>query len=371
MKFMKIPSFHILERINDSMGRVTHITAYVEEDTLKLVLVCLIVGFLSASCVVLFMILLRRTILIKEVRVRKQLVEKYETFLSESMTYFYENEKIFDKKVFAVTLDKNDQMQTFNRKTLLEQILLMKKHVGGEEAQMLHGLYEKLGFYRASLRKLKSWYWHRRLEGMQELILMECASIEKLFHKMTRDRHQFVRIEAIRALILRGNDWQPSLIRYSYPLSMWEQFQICDALSRRQNIQLPDFTPLLKSLNPTVVLFALRMIKHFHSMEAVPQVEPFLKSENPTVAKAAEDVMTQFGFDFEILESDILETHTPKIDMEKDDSLQSLIDLESLEMELSTIVFNNFPIKNYNKRQYENKFQLAEIDILEDFLQNF
>ena len=221
MKFMKIPSFHILERINDSMGRVTHITAYVEEDTLKLVLVCLIVSFLSASCVVLFMILLRRTILIKEVRVRKQLVEKYETFLSESMTYFYENEKIFDKKIFAVTLDKNDQMQTFNRKTLLEQILLMKKHVGGEEAQMLHGLYEKLGFYRASLRKLKSWYWHRRLEGMQELILMECASIEKLFHKMTRDRHQFVRIEAIRALILRGNDWQPSLIRYSYPLSMW------------------------------------------------------------------------------------------------------------------------------------------------------
>lgn len=298
-----MPLLNIFDRIDNSLSRVKHITAFVEEETLKLVLVCMIVGFISASFVVLFMILLRRTILINQNIARKKLVEKYGNFLAESLSYFYDNDKIFEIKSFSVKLNKKDQTRSFNRKVLLDQILLMKKHVGGEESKMLFDLYEKLGYSKTAVKKLKSWHWNTRFEALQELILMESKSAETLFQKMTLDKNSFVRIAAIKALILKGGylqngqaAWQPSFIRYSYALSAWEQSQIFDALSRYQNIQLPNFAPLLYSFNPTVVLFGLKMIKYFHCMEAIPQVIPFLKSENSIIVKAVEDVLLQFDF---------------------------------------------------------------------------
>jgi hypothetical protein len=297
---------NIFDHINDSVARVKHITAFVEEDTLRLVLICLIVGFSAATGVVLFMILLRRTISINHTIRKKKLVEKYENFLAESITYFYENDKIFEKKAFSVTLNKNDQRRAFNRKVLLEQVLLMKKHVGGEEAWVLFDLYERLGFNKTAIKNLKSWHWYTRLQALQELIAMESKSANTLFQKMTGDSNSYVRIAAIKALILRGGylqngqaAWQPSLIRYSYDLSAWEQSQIFDALSHHQDIQLPNFSPLLYSFNPTVVLFGLRMIKYFHCMDAVPQVIPFLQSANPAIVKACEDVIKQFQQEYE------------------------------------------------------------------------
>ena len=301
-----MPLLNIFDRINDSLARVKHITAFVEEDTLKLILISLIVGFSAASCVVLFMILLRRTISINHANRKKKLVEKYENFLAEAITHDYENDKIYEIKTFNVKLNKNDKKRTFNRKVLLEQILLMKKHVGGQEAHVLFDLYEKLGFNKTAIKNLKSWHWYTRLQALQELMAMESKSATTLFQKMILDRNSYVRIAAIKALILRGGylqngqaAWQPSLIRYSYDLSAWEQSQIFDALSRHQDIQLPDFAPLLYSFNPTVVLFGLRMIKYFHCMDAVPQVMPFLQSANPVIVKACEDVIKQFHHEFE------------------------------------------------------------------------
>ena len=378
-----MPLLNIFDRINSSLSRVKHITAFAEEETLKLVLVCMIVGFISASFVVLFMILLRRTILINQNIARKKLVEKYENFLAESLSYFYENDKIFEIKSFSVTLNKKDQTRAFNRKVLLDQILLMKKHVGGEESKMLFDLYEKLGYSKIAIKKLKSCHWHTRFEALQELILMESKSAETLFQKMTLDRNPFVRIAAIKALILRGEylqngqaAWQPSLIRYSYALSAWEQSQIFDALSRYQNIQLPNFAPLLYSFNPTVVLFGLRMIKYFHCMDALPQVIPFLESENPLIVKAVEEVLVQFDFKFEeemdsqkthILKDalllhknpQLLDIHTLKVVKEDLISLLSFDELKALMTENETqdiYKTHNLPkIKSKNQKRHVDK----------------
>ncbi len=299
----------ILQRLSNSLLKVKHITAFIAEETLKTAIIYSITAFLGAAFTIVAMVLLRRTIAINRSKKRKKLVEKYENYLAETMTYVYENDKIFEKKTYQYTLDKEDQTHPFNRQVLLDQIVLMRKHVGGEEGFILSHLYEKLGFHSASLKKTKSILWHTRLEGLQELILMSANSFEKTVLRMIHDSNPFIRIEAIRALILRGQAWQPDLIRYSYPLSAWEQYQICDALSRVQNIQLPDFTPLLTSYNPSVLLFGLRMIKHFHSMEAIPQVVPFLVSPNPHIVEAARQVLEQFGYDEELINEDISVTN--------------------------------------------------------------
>ena len=288
--------------------QVQHITAFVSEEKLKFGLYCCVLGFLCIALVILLMILTRRTILLKQAKTAAILRGKYEQLLAELMSYIYENDKIFEKKVLSVFLNHEDKTKPFNRKILLEQILMMKKHISGTDASVLENFYKKLGFEKEALKRLKKRQWHLRLAALDELILMEITAINSIFLQMTKDKNQLVRVSAIRALILRGGDWQPTLIRYNYPLSAWEQYQICDALSRRQAIQLPDFTPLLESLNPTVVQFSLKMIKQFHCFDAVPSVMPFLKSDNPNLVDSANDVMKQFGFEEEnLVNEDLLE----------------------------------------------------------------
>jgi hypothetical protein len=295
----------VLRRMTESTNKVHHITAFVKEETLVLWLVCIIASFLSGATVLLSMIMFQRWLKQRNERRAVILREKYENLLSELMSCYYENGKIFSLKNFSTYLNKKDKTSSFNRQILLEQIILLKKHVGGDETDVLDNLYKKLGFQRESIKKLKKRDWTMRFEGLAELTLMETRSLEGTFMKMTKDSHSLVRISAIKALILRGAKWERALIRFDYPLTPWDMYQICEALSKRQVIQLPDFSPLLKSVNLTVIHFTLLMIKHFHSLDAVHEVKFFLDHPNERISKAAKDVLEQFGLDQDMLEEDI------------------------------------------------------------------
>jgi hypothetical protein len=304
---MEISLNDILRRISESTNKVHHITAFVKEETLILWLVCIIASFLSGAVVLLSMIMLQRWLKQRNERRAVILREKYENLLSELMSCYYENGKIFSKIEYSDYLNKQDKTRSFNRHILLEQIILLKKHVGGDETEVLDNLYKKLGFQSESVKKLKNRHWSIRYEGLGELTLMESRRIEGTFMKMTKDRHSLVRISAIKALILRGAKWERALLRFDYPLTPWDMYQICEALSKRQVIQLPDFSPLLKSVNLTVIHFTLLMIKHFHSLDAVQNVKPFINHPNEKIAKAAKDVLEQFGLDQNMLEQDIFD----------------------------------------------------------------
>jgi hypothetical protein len=304
---MEISLNDILRRISESTNKVHHITAFVKEETLILWLVCIIASFLSGAVVLLSMIMLQRWLKQRNERRAVILREKYENLLSELMSCYYENGKIFSKIEYSDYLNKQDKTSSFNRHILLEQIILLKKHVGGDETEVLDNLYKKLGFQNESVKKLKNRNWSIRYEGLGELTLMESRRIEGTFMKMTKDSHSLVRISAIKALILRGAKWERALLRFDYPLTPWDMYQICEALSKRQVIQLPDFSPLLKSVNLTVIHFTLLMIKHFHSLDAVQNVKPFINHPNEKIAKAAKDVLEQFGLDQNMLEQDIFD----------------------------------------------------------------
>jgi hypothetical protein len=304
---MEISLNDILRRISESTNKVHHITAFVKEETLILWLVCIIASFLSGAVVLLSMIMLQRWLKQRNERRAVILREKYENLLSELMSCYYENGKIFSKIEYSDYLNKQDKTSSFNRHILLEQIILLKKHVGGDETEVLDNLYKKLGFQSESVKKLKNRNWSIRYEGLGELTLMESRRIEGTFMKMTKDSHSLVRISAIKALILRGAKWERALLRFDYPLTPWDMYQICEALSKRQVIQLPDFSPLLKSVNLTVIHFTLLMIKHFHSLDAVQNVKPFINHPNEKIAKAAKDVLEQFGLDQNMLEQDIFD----------------------------------------------------------------
>jgi hypothetical protein len=99
--------FWIQAKIEIPADKIQHITAFVSEEKLKYGLYCCILGFLCMSITIILMILLRRSLLLQQSDYSKILTTKYETLLSESMSFFYENGQIFQKKELSVYLDKS------------------------------------------------------------------------------------------------------------------------------------------------------------------------------------------------------------------------------------------------------------------------
>lgn len=193
-----------LEKLVEPIDRVQHITAFVSEEDLLDGLLWHIFIFLVLALAFLAVILIRRTRKIRIEKRTKILKEKYEILIAELISTFIENGKIFQPREMSVFLNKKDKTHRFNRHVLLHQILLMKKHVSGEEAYPIYNLYRKLGFESRSFRKLSSWFWTTRLAGIEELVLMETAGTAGIFQNLTTDSNINVRIAAFRALILRG-----------------------------------------------------------------------------------------------------------------------------------------------------------------------
>jgi hypothetical protein len=122
---MEISLNDILRRIAESTNKVHHITAFVREETLILWLVCIIASFLAGAVVLLSMIMLQRWLKQRNEKRAAILREKYENLLSELMSKYYENGKVFSKIEFSTLLNEQDKKRSFNRRVLLEQIILI------------------------------------------------------------------------------------------------------------------------------------------------------------------------------------------------------------------------------------------------------
>ncbi|MCK7534576.1 MAG: adaptin domain-containing protein [Marinilabiliales bacterium] len=67
------------------------------------------------------------------------------------------------------------------------------------------------------------------------------------------------------------------------PFSLWEQITLHDLIIQHE-IPVPDFQKWLNSSNPTVVMFALRMIREFKQMDAEPEIRKALLHRDPRSA---------------------------------------------------------------------------------------
>jgi hypothetical protein len=212
---------------------------------IELALLTVSILFCIATFVINTYILLRRYYINNRQTQVKALIEKYETLLIEYI-YTTKNERI-------ALLESIKPHNKLDSSILLAQIILMKKNLKGHEAFVLIDLYEKLGFYKVSFKKLHSLSWVKRYEGLQELAYMHALKMRLILFKLLKDKSSIVRIATLKALIMNNMNWQKVLKNYEYPLSKWEQVQICETIYTTSTISLRDCLPLLESRNQTVV----------------------------------------------------------------------------------------------------------------------
>ena len=150
------------------------------------------------------------------------------------------------------------------RKVLIDQIYLLSQSLFGPKQNKLLKLFR----IRLLLRHV---LFHIAISGKDKKavylklfsVIIPNKQLNNKFKKYLHSRHhELRRFAQLASLNYNIKSLDEILRNYPYSLTLWDQIHFLEIIDRRSTIP-PDFYHYLKSANPTVVLFGLRMIRIF------------------------------------------------------------------------------------------------------------
>ena len=239
----------------------------------------LIVTILFSICtmiLLLIFILFNRRRMERKQKLHQYLMEKYQELIID---YLFGTAIPEDFRSIA--------SDTYRRQVLIDQMIDVSINLKGEEAKMLLGLYKHLGLDRDSERRARDRRWHKKIKGFRELAFMNIKSANESIYKALNSSNEILRMEAQIALVRLGDDKPFDFLdKLERPFSLWEQISLHELIVQH-NLPLPEFSRWLNSPNPTVAIFALRMIREFKQSDAEEAVHGILMHPDPDVRKLA------------------------------------------------------------------------------------
>ena len=214
-----------------------------------IVLVALMIALLFFLVVTTSIVLLIRQYLH---RVRKsrnaRREQQYQNLLIDCM--FYPDNAT---KKNCITKDRK------GKKHLFESIIYLMHNFTGAYAEKLKGLFYEAGLEKYLLKKLRSSRWWIRAQGLRESRLMKFASAIAYAEKDINNKHLELRAEAqITIIALKTQDPFDFFKRLKKPFSRWDMIHLFEELNQWEH--KPDASQWLKTSNPGVLLFALRIM---------------------------------------------------------------------------------------------------------------
>ncbi len=229
--------------------------------------------------ILLIIILLNRARMEREEKLHQFLMEKYQALIVD---YLFGNAKPDDFRPIA--------SNTYSRQLLIDQMIDVSINLKGEEAKKLISLYKHLGLDRDSIKRANDRRWHKKIKGFRELAFMNIKDANAIIYETLNSSNEILRMEAQIALVRLGDknpfEFLSQLIR---PFSLWEQITLHELIIQH-NIPVPPFKRWLKSPNPTVAMFALRMIREFKQKDAEDDLRETLQRPEPEVRQLAVQV---------------------------------------------------------------------------------
>jgi hypothetical protein len=242
-------------------------------------LIFIILASFVTMVILLITILLNRRRMEKEAKLRQYLLEQYQSLIID---YLFGNTT---SDAFRSIASDN-----YRRQVLIDQMIDVSVNLKGDSEDKLTRLYMELQLDRDSIRRAHSRKWHLRIKGFRELAFMGIKEVNDEMYKSLNSRNEILRMEAQIALVrLSDKEHFDFLSKLERPFSLWEQITLHD-LILQHNIPVPEFRKWLGSPNPTVVMFALRMIREFKQRDAEPDVKIALLHRDHRVSKLAVEV---------------------------------------------------------------------------------
>jgi HEAT repeat protein len=242
-------------------------------------LIITIVISVVTMIILLIVILLNRTRMEKEEDLKQYLAETYQGM-------------IIDYLFTGSSPDRFRQIasDTYRRQALIDQMIDVSVNLKGDAEEKLCNLYLYLGLDRDSISRANNFRWHKKIKGFRELAFMNIKEANQVIYKALNSKNEILRMEAQIALVrLTDEDPFSFLFQLRRPFSLWEQITLHELIIQH-DITVPEFSKWLKASNPTVVMFALRMIREFKQKGAEEDIRETLEHPSPEVRKLAVQV---------------------------------------------------------------------------------
>lgn len=242
-------------------------------------LIFTIIGSFVSMIVLLVFILLNRNRMEKEASLRQYLLEQYQSLIID---YLFGNTGSDAFRKIA--------SDDYRRQVLIDQMIDVSANLKGDSEEKLMKLYKELNLDEDSLARVRSREWHKKIKGFRELAFMGIRDGNDVIIKSLNSRNEILRMEAQIALVrLSDENHFDFLSQLKRPFSLWEQITLHDLIIQHE-IPVPDFQKWISSPNPTVVMFALRMIREFKQKEAEPEIRKALLHRDQRVSHLAVEV---------------------------------------------------------------------------------
>ena len=264
----------------------------------------------------------------------------YETDATKEENYEYINLKIEIRELLK---------SPFNRLVLTEILLDLEKDLSGDSRDRIFDLYQDLGLHLEAFKKLRSWRWELVSKGILELTQMRVLAAYGFIKKFINDKRGVVRKQAqIATVTLKHEGISYFLDTTRYGISEWQQLKLLDVLRNFDDFSPPRFKAWLTSTNRDVVLFSLRLIKHYNQNDASKALIELLKHKNDQIKSEAIQCIKDFGM-FEALNmlKTVFRKCSVEIKLQILEAISSLGKVEDIEF-LETIVKreSNFLVKS-------------------------
>jgi hypothetical protein len=242
-------------------------------------LIITIIISISTMIILLFVILLNRTRLEKQEDLRQYLSETYQGMIIDYLFTGSSPDRF-----------RNIASDTYRRQALIDQMIDVSVNLKGDAEEKLGGLYLYLGLDRDSIKRANDFRWHKKIKGFRELAFMNIKDVNNVIYKALDSKNEILRMEAQIALVrLTDEDPFSFLLQLKRPFSLWEQITLHELIIQH-DLPVPEFKKFLKASNPTVVMFALRMIREFKQKDSEDDVRDTLEHPSPVVRKLAVQV---------------------------------------------------------------------------------
>ncbi len=177
----------------------------------------------------------------------------------------------------TVKLKRNNKKA--NRKILISVLMNFKSNFKGELEHFIPEIYTKLGLNNDSQKLANSYYNHKKVRGIIELIHLYPEGAKGIVEKLINDPNDYVRAEAQTAYI-RLNPETPFNFFYNLekPFTRWTQLSAFN-LIRLHQLQVPSFGQFLNFNHYNIRNFSLRMITYYQQLETVSEVVKMVENE--------------------------------------------------------------------------------------------
>jgi hypothetical protein len=185
---------------------------------------------------------------------------------------------------------RNIASDTYRRQALIDQMIDVSVNLKGDAEEKLEGLYLYLGLDRDSIKRANSFRWHKKIKGFRELAFMNIRDANNVIYRALNSKNEILRMEAQIALVRLGDeDPFEFLFQLNRPFSLWEQITLHEMIIQH-DISVPEFRKYLRASNPSVVMFALRMIREFRQKDAEDDLREIMEHSSPDVRRLAVQV---------------------------------------------------------------------------------